>query len=537
MKRSLVIIFLFCFAHSLGAQSFTSSNLPIVKITAPTEIPDEPKVNGNMEIIYNGVGVRNNVSGDPVHLNHAIGIEIRGQSSQWFDKKGYGFEFRDATGDDEDIAFMNFPEESDFVLHGPYSDKSLVRNAMAYHLAGSIMPYAPRIEFVEVTLNNEYIGIYLMTENVKRGGDRVDINKLKDDELSGDDLTGGYIFKSDKFDDGDNAWLSNYNAIQGINEKPFFIVQYPKPSDLQEVQYNYIRDHVHQFEDIMNSSGFEDPSTGYPSMIDIQSFVDFFFVNEISRNVDGYRISTYFHKDKDSNGGLINAGPVWDFNLGFGNADYCDGWMTSGWAYNFNSVCPQDGLRLPFWWKKLIESESFRKRIRDRWDDLRANELSDNNIFAAYDSLTNLVQEAQVRNFQKFDILGQYTWPNFNVSASYDGEVTWTRNWILTRLAWMDNQINGFPSSISNQDYLSDFKLYPIPFDEELTISFVPKVTGRAGLKIYDILGREVWSTNMDVIAGRHENQNFSIELESGYYVYQLVQNNVTIQSGKLLSR
>lgn len=536
MIRSLICICLLGMAHYMSAQTLSSSNLPILKISTSGAIQDEPKINGNLEVIYNGAGIRNNIN-DPVHISHKIGIEIRGQSSQWFDKKGYGFEFRDAANEDVDTAFINFPSESDFVLHGPYSDKSLVRNAMAYFIAGSIMDYAPRIEMVEVMLDNQHNGIYLLTEKIKRDKNRVDINKLKDDELTGDDLTGGYIFKSDKVDPGDRTWLSKYNPISGISDKPIYTIHYPKASDIQNVQFDYIKNVVGNFEDVMNSSGYENETTGYPSLIDIQSFVDFFFVNEISRNVDGYRISTFFHKDKDSNGGKIKAGPVWDFNLSFGNADYCNGWLTSGWSYDFNSVCPQDGFRLPFWWKKLIESQTFKERTRDRWDDLREAELSTDRILEVYDSLTTLLQEAQVRNFQKFNVIGVYTWPNFNISSSYAGEVLWTRNWIQERLNWMDNQISGFPSAISNPDYLTDFSIYPVPFVDHLTIDFVPKVTGRADFQIHDILGRQVWSRSLDITAGRHEHLTYNVDLEKGYYTFQLVHKNVIIQTGKMISR
>jgi len=536
MIRSVLCICLLAMSTLLHAQTLTSSNLPILKITTSVAIPDEPKVNGNLEIIYNGPGERNNRSGDPIHLTHKIGIEIRGQSSQWFDKKGYGFEFRDSANDDVDTSFINMPSESDFVLHGPYSDKSLVRNALAYYLAGSIMDYAPRTEMVEVIINNEYVGIYLLTEKIKRNKNRVDINKLKSDELTGDDLTGGYIFKSDKVSAGDSYWYSKYNAIEGINEKPWFAIHYPKASDIRDVQFNYIKNHFDHFEDVMNSSSFESASTGYPSLIDVQSFVDFFFINELSRNVDGYRISTYFHKDKDSNGGKIKAGPVWDFNLGFGNADYCNGWMTSGWAYNFNSVCPQDGFRIPFWWNKMIASETFKKRTRDRWDDLRSAQLSTDRILEVYDSLTNLLQEAQVRNFQKFDVIGQYTWPNFNISNTYDGEVLWTRNWILNRLLWLDEQFSSFPSSISDTDYLTDFSIYPIPVEDYVIIDFVPKVSGQAQFQIFDVLGRRVWNQSMELVAGRHEHFNYSVNLDKGYFVFQVVHQNAIIQTGKFVS-
>jgi len=490
-----------------------------------------------MSIIFNGLGQRNNLTGDAPHISHKIGIEIRGQSSQQFEKKGYGFEWRDSMDDDVDTSFLSFPEESDFVLHGPYSDKSLLRNAMAYIIGARIMNYAPRVKMVEVVINNEYRGVYLLTEKIKRGNDRVDINKLKSDEISGDDLTGGYIFKIDKVSSGDQTWPSKYDPFPGEHRRPNYVFHYPKAEDLVSQQINYLTGVVWGFEDVMNGSAFEDPSNGYPGLIDIQTFVDFFFVNEISRNVDGYRISTFLYKDKDSNGGKIKAGPVWDFNLGFGNADYCNGWLTNGWAYNFNDICPQDAFSMPFWWKKLIESQTFKESIRDRWGLLRQGPLATNEILAVYDSLSTFIREAADRNFEKYNILGQYVWPNKQVSRTYTEELRWTRDWIIERLIWMDTQISSFPSSITDLDYVANFQIYPIPFDNELKIDFVPLQSGRANLQIHNTLGQIVLEHQMELSEGQHIRENINLNVPPGYYVYQISQERTLIKSGKLIKK
>ena len=537
MIRIVLFLVLLLSTTAVNAQNLSSSNLPIVKITTTGTIVDEPKVNGNLSIIYNGAGQRNNLNGDTPHISHKVGIEIRGQSSQNFDKKGYGFEWRDAMDDDVDTSFLSFPNESDFVLHGPYSDKSLLRNAMAYIIGGSIMNYAPRVELVEVVINDEYRGVYLLTEKIKRDNDRVDINKLKSDEISGDDLTGGYIFKIDKVSSDDLTWPSKYDPFPGEQRRPNYVFHYPKAADLVTEQKDYLINLVGNFEDMMNSSSFENATTGYPSIIDIQSFVDFFFVNEISRNVDGYRISTFLHKDKDSNGGMIKAGPVWDFNLGFGNADYCNGWLTSGWAYKFNDVCPQDGFSLPFWWEKLIESETFKENTRNRWDLLRQGPLATDRILEVYDSLSVHVEEAAGRNFNKFRILGQYVWPNKQVSFTYSEELQWTRNWISARLNWMDTQISSFSTSITNPEYLSNFQIYPMPFKNKLFIDFVPLQSGSANVQIINTLGQTVWSQRIELFAGQHMRESLNINIPSGYYLYQINQGPGIIKSGKIIKK
>jgi len=537
MFRLIFIISLSFAFGSIHAQEFTSSNLPILKITTAEEIVDEPKINGNISIIYNGLGQSNNLNGDVPHISHEVGIEIRGQSSQNFEKMGYGFEWRDAQGEDLDTSFLSFPKESDFVLHGPYSDKSLVRNAMAYIIGRSIMDYAPRVEMVEVVINDEYRGVYLLTEKIKRDNDRVDINKLKPDEISGDDLTGGYIFKIDKLSSGDKSWRSKYDAFPGAAIRPPYVFHYPKAADLVPEQENYLIDLIGNFEDIMHGDDFENPAFGFPRILDVQTFVDFVFVNEISRNVDGYRISTFLHKDKDSKGGKIKAGPVWDFNLGFGNAEYCNGWMTTGWAYDFNDVCPEDGYSMPFWWQKMIKSQTFREKTRDRWEVLRQGPLATDQILQVYDSLGMMLLEAANRNFEKYKILGEYVWPNKQISATYTEELEWTRNWILNRLTWMDAQIGSFPASIIDISNVDDFQIYPIPFDNTLIIDFVPLQSGSATFQLFNTLGQTVWTHSLELIAGRHVKEELNINLAAGNYAYQLNQRGDIIRNGQLVKR
>ena len=139
-------------------------------------------------------------------------------------------------------------------------------------------------------------------------------------------------------------------------------------------------------------------------------------------------------------------GPIWDFNLAFGNADYCDAANTQGWLYNFNSICPGDIWQVPFWWRRLMESVYFKERLKDRWQSYRSTKLSNASIDSQIDSYLEYLSsnKAISRNFYKWPILGQYIWPNYFIGATHDSEIDFLKGWISQRLNWMDGQINNF---------------------------------------------------------------------------------------------
>lgn len=300
MKKNLLLPLLMTLCSGLAAQvNFTDSNLPILVInTMGQEIPDDPKITAQMGIIHKGPGQRNYLTDPFNEYNGKIGIEIRGSSSQSFPKKGYGLETWDAEGEDLDVSLLGMPKESDWVLHGPYSDKSLIRNALTYILAGRMMEYAPRVKMVELVINGEYMGVYLFTEKIKRDANRVNINKLDPDENQGDDLTGGYILKLDKTT-GDNPMFPLYFSSQYRAETPNFqeikfLYEVPDPEDITQQQRDYVQESVDRFENALHGEDYLDPETGYKNHIDVQTFIDFLLVNEVSKNVDGYRLSTFF---------------------------------------------------------------------------------------------------------------------------------------------------------------------------------------------------------------------------------------------------
>lgn len=392
---------------------FTTSNLPIVVInTNGQTIVDDPRIVCDMGVIDNGFGVINSIS-DPFNdYNGKISIEYRGSSSQTFPKKPYALETQDSIGNNNNVSLLDMPIENDWILYAPYSDKALMRNFLTFDLGRKMGHYSTRTVYCELVINGDYKGIYILMEKIKRDKDRVDIAKLDADDLAGDSLTGGYIVKFDKYTGtGGVDWLSDFPNISGGSL--YIQYHYPEATALQPQQLNYIEQYVDSFEYALNGLNFADTSIGYAKYIDINSFIDFYIINEISKNIDGYRLSTYIHKDKQSKGGKLTMGPFWDFNLAFGNADYCNGGITSGWEVN--GGC---GGNNPFWFERLLDDTIYENKLKCRWEYLREKSFHQDSIFNFIDSMALYLNDAQQRNFQQWPTLGAYVWPNFYVGNS-----------------------------------------------------------------------------------------------------------------------
>ncbi|RPI75115.1 MAG: T9SS C-terminal target domain-containing protein [Ignavibacteriales bacterium] len=534
---------------------FTSSNLPIFVIdTHGQVIVNEPKIEVDLGIIYNGEGVRNNITDPFNHYDGRIGIEIRGSSSQMFPKKQYGFETIDSSGEEIDISLLGFPEESDWILFAPYNDKSLIRDAIAYKLSNNIGRYASRSKFCELVLNGEYMGVFVLFEKIKRDKNRVDVTKLTETDTTGDALTGGYIFKIDKDEGGINdGWLSIYPPYLNGWQRIYYMYHFPKPEDIVEPQKNYIQSFVDSFETKMHNPDFANTLTGYVNFIDINSFVDYFILNELNKNVDAYRLSAFLYKDRDSKERKLKAGPIWDFNHAFGNCDYYNASFVEGWQLDYatynTTFLHSDNWQVPFWWKKLFSDINFKKKIALRWQELRTNEFSNANIFSIIDSLTTLLDESRVRNFIKWPVLGVYVWPNAYIGQTYSDEINYLKNWITNHFNWIDEELGSFVGIDEPQNSLLNFSLsqnYPNPFNPTTTIKYsIPNVeTGHAPslqvtLKVYDVLGKEVATlVNEEKQPGIYEVEFNPVSgirnLASGIYYYRLKASNF-IQTKKMI--
>ncbi|MDP2336135.1 MAG: CotH kinase family protein [Bacteroidota bacterium] len=513
---------------------FTSSNLPLVVInTSGQPIPDDPKIYASMGIIWNGPGKRNTLNDQMNNYNGKIGIEIRGSSSQMFPKKSYGIETKSNDLVSIDVSLLGMPEENDWILYAPYTDKTMIRDVLTYTLDATLGHYSPRCRFVELFLNGKYDGVYVLMEKIKRNKNRVDIAKLTTTDNSGEDLTGGYIIKIDKTTgSGGEGWYSSYPNTAG---NTFYQYDYPKSTEITGTQKSYIQNYVRNMETALYQERFT-TSGSYHEFLNDSSFIDFMIINELAKNVDGYRLSSYLYKGKNS---LMNCGPIWDFNLGFGNADYYNGWLAVGFQYNTNltqfSGLP-DSWQNPFWWKKLLLDTSFVENLKKRWASLRKNELSDQRISLVTDSLANIIAEAQVRNYQRWPILGTYVWPNYFVGDSYSSEVSWMKNWVSQRLSFLDLAWPYDTSHTAEKPVAKLFDVFPNPFKDQLTIQLNSFSSGYVYAEVFSTNGSLLRKDRIDI-----ENNQINLDysgnngLNRGLYLLRITHNDRILLNEKIL--
>ncbi|MBN1998926.1 CotH kinase family protein, partial [candidate division KSB1 bacterium] len=467
---------------------FVSSNLPLLFIdTQGQTIPDDPRIDAIMGIVDNGPGELNDVTDPWNHYNGHIGIELRGSTSRGFPKKPYRIETLDALGNNLNVSLLGMPAENDWVLHNPWSDKTQMRNVLAYKISRDIGRYASRTRFCELFLNGEYQGIYVLMEKLKRDKNRVDIERLDIDDTAGDSLTGGYIIKIDKMDGEQvGGWMDG---------NIFYQYHYPQPNDITEEQKNYIEDFMTKFGTAVRQGERDGSDAAYADYIDLESFVNHFLINEISRNIDAYRLSAFMYKDRDSNDSRLTMGPVWDFNLSFGNGDYYNGWETEGWNLDHLIAACGGDFAPPFWWKTIRNSHRFLSTLKRRWAVLRPDILSTDRLLNYIDAVADTLDEAQKRNFEKWPTLGTYLWPNWFVGETYEEEIYFMKQWLAGRLEWMDKAIGEISEVADTPPGDSGFHLnqnYPNPFNSETRILYRLSNAGNVRIRIYAVNGSPV---------------------------------------------
>jgi hypothetical protein len=331
-----------------------------------------------------------------------IGIKLRGNSSLGFNQKKYTIELRDDDGNEVDAPLLGMPAHSKWVLLAPYNDISMVRDPLAFQLWRDMGHWGPRTRMVELTLNGDYRGIYILSEAIKRGKERVDIAKMKKSDVEGREVTGGYMLRIDTFNEDDATFVSK---VPGIGEGNFstqviWSCIYPKKKNLQPEQMAYIQNYIDTVELVIQSDDFADPKQGYARYIDVPSFVDYFIHTELSLNADGYKRSAYFYKEKqneDGSGGKLVAGPVWDYNLAYGNANFANADNIEAWNFKGASNNPT-----PAMWQRLLQDPIFRKAVKTRYQKLRKNVLSNKAINAYIDNHAKLIAPCLDHHFETF---------------------------------------------------------------------------------------------------------------------------------------
>jgi hypothetical protein len=513
------------------------SHLPLVIIdTYGQEIVDDPKISAFLKIVDNGPGQLNGVLDDATDYGGNMGIEIRGQSSQMFPKKSFSVELWTPSGSDTTASLLGMPADEDWILSAPYSDKSMLRNAITFELGQTMGAWQPGFRYCEVYMNGSYHGVYMLMEKIKRGSSRVDINKLKPDEVSGDNLTGGYILKVDKIQDlsPDEYFYSYPSNTYNDARNYVFTYVYPKYDEIVAQQKLYIRNYLLLLENTLNGSSFKDTVNGFRKYLDVNSFVDFQIINELANNVDGYRYSTFFYKKKDSDGGKLFAGPLWDFDLSYGNVDYApQNLATDEWLYTDYGPSVYQPMH---WWARLMEDAAYRKTFVNRWFSLRSGSFRTDAVLNAIDNHVQNLGEAIDRNFTRWPVLGQYVWPNYFVGTTYQQEVDYLKSWMTDRLEWMDANISLANDIAEVGQGENQFTIFPNPVHDQLNILLNTTDKSEIALKIIDLPGKVVYSSGFSPGFEQYQSIQINIShLPTGCYIINLSQNGQTLGSRKLI--
>ena len=418
------------------------THLPLVQIdTNGQDIPGKPKYDEDghrdgftttadgSESIVSDIRItsheetNNHLSDEPTIESEAT-IHVHGHSSRYFDKLSYRIKLIDENGNSNDQSVMGMDAHSEWVLHGPYLDKTLIRNYMWYNLSGEIMSYSPNVRFCEVFINGEYEGVYVMTETITAGKDgsrlQLSVNK-KNNTYS------GYLLRMDRpsAEDIDNFTKYSYrmNYTSGIN------VEYPGSKSINPELVTSITKEFSSFEKSIYSYDFDSDEFGYKKTIDIDSFVDYFIINELSCNFDAGGYSTYIYKDKDGKYRMC----VWDFN----NA--CDNYQ--------EQAIQLDDFRLiniPWYWM-LIKDKVFTHRIIDRYHDLRESVLSDDYLNNYIDDTIAYLGDALKRNEKRWGYSFEddtLLYPSDRNLHSYDEAVAQLKSFLDERSGFLDENID-----------------------------------------------------------------------------------------------
>ncbi len=362
---------------------------------------------------------------------HRGAAKTRGSSTGGLQKSSWAIEWRDEFEEDEDHPVLGMPADSEWVLYAPNQfDPVMIHNPFVHQLSRNNGYYSPRTRFIEVFLNeggplseSQYEGLYVLEEKISIGRNRVDIDKLRPENTTPPEVTGGYLLKIDRPDPGDTgvaAWGTRVlfvdpkeRAIESPRGRP------PTP------QWLYISQALNQFYDTLRSDHWRDPEIGYRSFIDTDQWIDFHILEVLSGNVDTLVLSTYFHKPR---GGPFRYGPHWDFDRALGSTDGRNA-NPANWNNGPSFSSP------PF--SQLLQDPDFWQQWIDRWQELRKDEYSLTALNALIDAQTDEVRTAIPRELAR--------WRTRMRGGTFDAEITHMKTWLERRIRFIDGQITAPP--------------------------------------------------------------------------------------------
>ncbi len=412
------------FAFFSNLQNFTST-LPVIVIQTLWRAPVSTTQTTSEFSIFpprNGVTTLTNTAA----LTLRGGIHLRGSSTLGLPKSAYAVEFWDEFNNSVDVSLLGLPADSDWVLYAPDQyEPIMIHNPFIYQLSREIGQYSSRTRFVELFVQSKtgvinytaYRGIYVLEEKIKIGKDRVDIDKLRPQNVTQPTVTGGYLLKVDRTGPGESGIPAAGTTVVYVD---------PKEKDVRQParapQATYIRNYFTNFGKALNAANWRDPVSGYRAFIDEQSWIDYHVLEVLSGNVDTLVLSCYFHKPRE---GKLTFGPHWDFDRALGSTDGRDS-NPRNWNTGSFFSAP--------WWNKMFADKDFWQHWVDRWQDLRASTFAMDHLGHLIDTLSGELREAQPRETDKWHV-------GLRGGNGYQGEIDLMKNWLSNRIDFIDKQL------------------------------------------------------------------------------------------------
>lgn len=431
-------------SESITAESF-SSHLPVLSFdTRGQEIlgADDRSIKEDIQVSLNVFAEEENRLTDKPSYDTEALLRYRGNSSRFFDKGSMRLKLVDKKGEDKDYPLLGLSEESDYVLHGPWLDKTLMRNYMGYNLTGEVMDYSPNTRFCEVFVNGEYRGVYVLVETIKVDRKRINISKLNKNS----NITSYLMVMTTRHaPDDDLYYLNNFtkytNRMHSFSE---YNIKYPTNAKMTPALKKYITDDLSEFERMLYSYDYDDENLGYIKYIDIDSFVNYVVFNEFFLNYDAGSNSTYIYKDKTGKFKLA----FWDMNNILDN-------------YFQDMLENQDFMMKDrSWFQMLLKDEYFTQRVISRYRELRQSLLSEDYLYDYIDGVIDYLGPAIERNFVKWgdtftDAKNKYADKSRN-PESYLEAIEDMKYAIHMRGLWLDEHIDSL-RQFSHESKVKDY--------------------------------------------------------------------------------
>ena len=406
--------------------------VPVIRITTQNgaQILDKKNYIKGTVVIEDPAGMYWDTPRVELHMTKdKHGIRGRGNTTWDMPKKPYKLKF------DEKVSIFGLGEDKEWVLLANYADKTLLRNVVAMKLSEIVgMPWTPAMLPVEVYLNGEYIGCYTFSEHKKVSEHRVNLNIVDESANSGIEITGDYYMEIEQKMDETTCFRTEICGIP---------MMFSDPEEPSSNQLQYIKNYFKEAETALKSSNFTDPDIGWQKYIDIETFAKAYIVNELTKNIDGnMRKSSFITKKKNSK---LQMYHLWDYDLALGNCNYLDDEFGAtdgpeGWFIkDFSCIEHIHGWKHTNWYTILTDDPAFCKKVKEIWN---ANYSQLSNIPNFIDDMAEYIDTAQKRNFEKWDILYQYDWPNVFTSGTYTQHVGYLKEYYTTRLNWLNNRFN-----------------------------------------------------------------------------------------------